>query len=85
VFVSASLLTSFSSCAHFFEHIVMVEEIRRHKQTLEVYETLAQKVGKNKEEIKEILLVSESPVNVVRAGAIGIQAVWVDREENSFR
>jgi 2-haloacid dehalogenase len=44
--VSASLRNSLSSYAHFFKHIVTVEETRRYKPAPEVYEMLARKVRK---------------------------------------
>jgi 2-haloacid dehalogenase len=44
--VSASFRNSLSSYAHFFKHIVTVEETRRYKPAPEVYEMLARKVRK---------------------------------------
>ena len=82
--VSSSLLNSLSPCAHYFKRIVTVGEIKRYKPAPEVYEMLAQKVGKEKEEVRKIWLVSENPVDVVGARAVGMQAVWVDRAESSF-
>lgn len=70
---SASSRNSLSSYAH-FKHIVTVEETRRYKPAPEVYEMLVRKVGKA-EEVEKIWLVSENPVDVVGARAVGMQAV----------
>lgn len=80
--VSASLLNS--SLTHFFRHVVTVEEIRRYKPAPEAYELLLRRVKKSKGEIiGDVWLVSENPVDVVGARAVGLQAVWVDRQLGS--
>jgi 2-haloacid dehalogenase len=79
--VSASFRNSLSSYAHFFKHIVTVEETRRYKPAPEVYEMLARKVRKA-EKVGKMWLVSENPVDVIGARAVGMQVVWVDRGGN---
>ncbi|KAI9847279.1 MAG: hypothetical protein M1837_002865 [Sclerophora amabilis] len=62
-----------------FDRIVTVEEVRKFKPAPEVYEYLAVEVGKTKEQMGEIWLVSGNPFDVVGARNAGMQAVWVDR------
>lgn len=80
--VSASLLNS--SLTHFFRHVVTVEEIRRYKPAPEVYDLLLRRVKKGREEMGDVWLVSENAVDVVGARAVGMQAVWVNREGSPF-
>ncbi|KAL8897466.1 MAG: hypothetical protein Q9207_007203 [Kuettlingeria erythrocarpa] len=62
-----------------FKDIVTVEEVKRFKPHPEVYFHLARKMGKEKERMGEMWLVSGNPFDVVGAKAVGIKAVWVDR------
>lgn len=57
----------------------MVEEVRKFKPAPEVYEHLARVVGKSREEMGSMWLVSGNPFDVVGARAVGMQAAWVDR------
>ncbi|OCL04718.1 haloacid dehalogenase, type II [Glonium stellatum] len=70
--------------AHIFKQIVVIEEVKKFKPAPEVYEYLAQKVGKSKTEMGDIWLVSGNPFDVVGAKAVGMKAAWVDRAGNGW-
>ena len=63
-----------------FQDIVTVEEVERFKPHPNVYYHLARKVGKSKDAMGEMWLVSGNPFDVVGARAVSMQACWVDRE-----
>jgi 2-haloacid dehalogenase len=54
------------------------------KPHTKVYYHLAEEVGKKKEEMGSIWLVSGNPFDVVGARAVGMQAAWVDRAEKGW-
>lgn len=62
-----------------FKQLVTVEAVGRFKPAPEVYWHLAEQVGKKRDEMAEMWLVSGNPFDVVGARAVGMQAVWVDR------
>jgi 2-haloacid dehalogenase len=64
-----------------FKGLITVEEVRCYKPHPNVYQHLAQKVGKttSKEDMATIWLVSGNPFDIVGARAAGMQAAWVDR------
>ena len=72
--------------ASVFKEFVTVDDVRRFKPCPEVYYHLAEKVGKprTREAMAEIWLVSGNPFDVVGARKVGMQAVWVNREEKSL-
>ena len=65
--------------ASVFKDIITVEEIRCFKPHPKVYFHLAEKVGKSRDAMEEIWLVSANPFDVVGARAVGMKACWVDR------
>ncbi|KAG7006105.1 haloacid dehalogenase, type II [Physcia stellaris] len=65
--------------ASVFKDIITVEEVRCFKPHPNVYYHLAEKVGKSRNAMGEIWLVSGNPFDVVGARAVGMQACWVDR------
>lgn len=65
--------------ASVFKHIVTVEEVQRFKPHPDGYYHLAQKVGKSKDSMGDIWLVSGNPFDIVGARAVGMPACWVDR------
>jgi 2-haloacid dehalogenase len=79
--VSASVNKSPSLSPHasLFTEIVVVEEIQKFKPCPEVYYHLIEKVGKKREEIGTVWLVTANPFDVVGAVSVGMKAVWVDR------
>jgi 2-haloacid dehalogenase len=79
--VHASVTKSPSLAPHasIFKDIVVVEEVRKFKPAPEVYWHLVEKVGKTREQIGDVWLISANPFDIVGAGAVGIKAVWVDR------
>jgi 2-haloacid dehalogenase len=79
--VSASLQKSPSLSPHasLFTDVVVVEEVKKFKPYPEVYYHLVEKVGKKREEIGEVWLVTANPFDVVGAVSVGLKAVWVDR------
>jgi 2-haloacid dehalogenase len=79
--VSASLQKSPSLSPHasLFTEVVVVEEVEKFKPCPEVYYHLVAKVGKKREEIGEVWLVTANPFDVVGAVNVGMKAVWIDR------
>ncbi|KAK4956126.1 hypothetical protein LTR28_005936 [Elasticomyces elasticus] len=73
--------------AKVFQHVVVVEKVRKFKPAPEVYYHLAETVGKGKDrkEMGQIWLVSGNPFDVVGARAVGMQACWVDRAGNGWQ
>lgn len=67
--------------ADVFESIVTVDEVKCFKPDPRVYYHLAETVGigKSREEMGRLWLVSGNPFDVVGARAVGMQAAWVDR------
>ena len=65
--------------AQVFKDIITVEEVQKFKPHPDVYYHLAKKVGKSKEQMGEMWLVSGNPFDVVGAKAVGMRACWVDR------
>jgi len=84
--VSASVNKSpdLSPHASLFHTIVVVEEVQKFKPAPEVYYHLAEKVGKTREEMGDIWLVSGNPFDIVGSRAVGMNAVWVDRLGNGW-
>ena len=66
--------------ASVFRSIVTVEGVKCFKPDPAVYYHLAEQVGKSKEEMDSIWLISGNPFDVVGARAVGMQAAWVDRK-----
>jgi len=79
--VTASLQKSPSLSPHasLFAEVIVVEEVERFKPCPDVYYHLVEKVGKKREEIGEVWLVTANPFDVVGAVNVGMKAVWVDR------
>ncbi|KAK4990637.1 hypothetical protein LTR66_001449 [Elasticomyces elasticus] len=73
--------------AKVFQHVVVVEKIKKFKPAPEVYYHLAETVGKGKDrkEMGQMWLVSGNPFDVVGARAVGMQACWVDRAGNGWQ
>lgn len=65
--------------ASVFKDIITVDEVKRFKPDPEVYYHLAAKVGKGKEDMGSMWLVSGNPWDIVGARAVGMRAAWVDR------
>ena len=70
--------------ASVFKYIVTVEEVQCFKPHPKVYSHLAEKVGKGKESMEEVWLVSGNPFDVIGARAVGMQTCWVDRSGNGW-
>ncbi|KAL8948977.1 MAG: hypothetical protein Q9222_004883 [Ikaeria aurantiellina] len=68
-----------SPFAQVFKDIITVEEVQKFKPHPDVYYHLAEKVGKGREQMGGIWLVSGNPFDVVGAKAVGMKACWVDR------
>jgi len=68
-----------SSHAHRFKDVVTVDTVRKYKPAPEVYFHLAESVGKDRESMEDMWLVSGNPFDVVGAKAVGMKAAWVDR------
>lgn len=79
--VSASVQKSADLAPHaaVFKDIVVVEEVGKFKPAPEVYWHLVEKVGKTREQIGQVWLISANPFDIVGARAVGMKAVWVDR------
>lgn len=88
--VSSSVQNSpdLSPHASIFEEIVTVDDVRKFKPAMETYLHLAEKVGKDqlvKEQMGDIWLVSGNPFDIVGGRAVGMNAIFVDREGRGFR
>lgn len=82
--VSNSVNQSGDLHASVFKDIITVDLIRAFKPAPEVYNFLAQRVGKVGQE-SSLWLVSGNPFDVTGARAIGMQAAWVDRAGNGWQ
>jgi len=69
---------SLSSHASVFKGIVTVEDVKAYKPAPQLYQHLAEVVGK-KGDMGNIWLVSGNPFDVVGARASGMQVAWIDR------
>ena len=80
--VSSSVKQSpdFGALAGIFKGFVTVEEVRCFKPDPAVYWHLLAKVGKQREQCREVWLISGNAFDVVGARSIGLRACWVDRE-----
>ncbi|KAL8833258.1 MAG: hypothetical protein Q9170_004390 [Blastenia crenularia] len=65
--------------AKVFKDIITVEEVQKFKPHPDVYFHLAEKMGKSKEQMGEMWLVSGNPFDIVGANAVGMMTCWVDR------
>lgn len=75
---------SLSPHASVFKSLITVQSVQLFKPHPEVYYYLAEKVGKGKDDMGSIWLVSGNPFDVVGARAVGMQAAWVDRAGNGW-
>lgn len=74
--------------ASMFDEIVTVDDVRKFKPAMETYLHLAEKVGKDqlvKEQMGDIWLVSGNPFDIVGGRAVGMNAIYVDREGKGWR
>ena len=69
-----------------FSQIVTVEEAKKYKPHPDVYFHLAEKVGigRSRENMERMWLVSGNPFDIVGCRAVGMQAAWVDRTGNGW-
>ena len=82
--VSSSVNNSpdLSLYSNIFSDIVVVDDCRKFKPAPETYHHLAQKMGKDIDDAKqmsEIWLVSSNPFDIAGGRAVGMNAIWVDR------
>lgn len=70
---------SLSPHASVFKGLITVQEVELFKPHPKVYYHLAEKVGKSRDDMGSIWLVSGNPFDIVGARAVGMQAAWVDR------
>ena len=84
--LSASLTKSpsLSPYAHLFAHQISVHDVKKFKPHPDVYKHLAQVVGKDEGEMRDMWLVSGNPFDVVGARAVGMKAAWVDRKGDGW-
>ncbi|KAL5358031.1 HAD-like domain-containing protein [Aspergillus floccosus] len=68
-----------------FKDIVTADDIQKFKPAREVYEYLAQRVGKGPTELSDIWLVSGNPFDVIGARNVGLRAIWVDRARAEWK
>lgn len=67
-----------------FKDLITVDEVGMFKPAPEVYEHLANRVGKLGRE-GDMWLISGNPFDVVGARAFGMKAAWVDRAGNGWQ
>ncbi|KAL9598747.1 MAG: hypothetical protein Q9219_004305 [cf. Caloplaca sp. 3 TL-2023] len=79
--VASSILHSpdLSPYSKVFKAIITVEEVRKFKPHPDVYFHLAERMGKGREQMGEMWLVSGNPFDIVGAKAVGMRTCWVDR------
>ena len=70
--------------AEVFKSIITVDKVTRFKPDPAVYYHLAEEVGKSKEEMGSIWLVSGNPFDIIGARAVGMKTAWVDRVGNGW-
>ncbi|KAF4556186.1 Hypothetical protein D9617_1g080610 [Elsinoe fawcettii] len=63
-----------------FRDIVVVEKVKKFKPAPEVYYHLAEQVSLAEDEMSRLWLVSGNPFDIVGAKAVGMNAIWVDRD-----
>lgn len=68
-----------SPYASVFKEIVSVDDVKCFKPSPNVYYHLAEQLGKSKEDMGSMWLISGNPFDVVGARAVGMQAAWVNR------
>ncbi|KAL8708804.1 MAG: hypothetical protein Q9220_006365 [cf. Caloplaca sp. 1 TL-2023] len=62
-----------------FKDIITVEDVQKFKPHPDVYYHLAEAVGKGREQMGDVWLVSGNPFDIVGAKAVGMKACWLDR------
>ncbi|KAL8732961.1 MAG: hypothetical protein Q9166_002359 [cf. Caloplaca sp. 2 TL-2023] len=67
-----------------FRMVVTIEDTRKFKPHPDVYYDLVHKVGKDRDRMDEVWLVSGNPFDVVGAKAVGMKACWVNRTANRW-
>ena len=69
-----------------FHRIVTVEAVKCYKPKPEVYHHLAKQMGKpqTRESMGEMWLVSGNSFDIVGARAVGMRAIWVNRESGDW-
>ncbi|KAE8150150.1 HAD-like domain-containing protein [Aspergillus avenaceus] len=79
--VSRSVLRSgpLSRHAETFKDLISVNDIQKFKPAPEVYNYLAQRVGKAPSEVNHIWLISSNPFDVAGALNVGMKVIWIDR------
>lgn len=70
--------------ASLFKDLITVEEIKKFKPHPTGYTHLAQKVGKDRNDMGSMWLVSGNPFDIVGSRSMGMQAAWVDRAGNGW-
>ena len=76
---SVSQSPDLSPYSGIFKNIVTVEEVQKFKPHPDAYYHLAAKVGKTREQMGDMWLISGNPFDIVGAKAAGMNSVWVDR------
>lgn len=78
---SALRSTSLSQQASILKEVISVDDVKRFKPAPEVYEYLAERVGKTASERQDIWVISGNPFDVIGARSTGLNAIWVDRAD----
>ncbi|KAL9025270.1 MAG: hypothetical protein Q9196_005876 [Gyalolechia fulgens] len=69
-----------SAWSKVFKDIITVDGVKKFKPHPDVYYHLADMVGKSRDQMGEMWLVSGNPFDIVGAKAAGMRTCWVDRE-----
>ena len=86
--VSSSVKNSLSPFVGLFQDIIGTDQCRRYKPAAEAYQHLAQKLGKDAldaKEMEKIWHVSSNPFDVAGARAVGLNSIWVDRKGTGWQ
>ena len=72
--------TDLAPYARLFGDLVVVEQTKRFKPDPSVYKMLARRMEKDEASMEDIWLVSGNSFDIVGAKAVGMKAIWVDRQ-----
>ncbi|KAF7597507.1 hypothetical protein BBP40_003754 [Aspergillus hancockii] len=81
--VSKSVLRSgpLSRYTETFTDLVTVDEVRKFKPAPEVYNYLAERVGKDP---SDIWVISSNPFDIIGALHVGMKVIWIDRSRQGW-
>ena len=73
-----------SAHAKVFEQVVVVEAVQKFKPDPATYHHLRRRLNKQEESVDRIWLVSGNPFDIVGSRSLGLNAIWVDRQQSGW-